>query len=136
MFASVNMVLLLRSLAVTTFMVVTLASLGKSFGLFVNPLYWLEHQVGGDGVLHFSFSFTIGLLAQLSVLSVQAKNNRKRQLLTLAFLFVVFTFDEFAQLAFPARQFSWFDLFLNYSGLFTSIICVWLIALIIKSVKK
>lgn len=108
---------LLCTLFIFLIIFVVFASIAKSLGLFTTQLLTLEHHAGGDHILHFSLSFLISYFSFWALPpSLKYKPLSIVNWSTLLLLLLVST-DEGLQYFFPTRQFSWFDMGANWSGI-------------------
>ena len=70
-----------------------------------------------DKLAHFFLVGALALLVNLSLSLSQVTIRKIKILKGSLVLLVLVTLEEFSQMLFPARSFSWFDLFANYAGI-------------------
>tara|TARA_Y100001956_G_C4109138_1_gene181509 strand:+ start:881 stop:1294 length:414 start_codon:yes stop_codon:yes gene_type:complete len=110
-------------LLVTLFLAGGSASLAKSFDVHGQVVIGLEHMVGGDWAMHLIVATTLGFFAAWSTPKTFYQYSRVPFSPWVGLLLIAVTIDEFSQLYFPLRQFSFVDLGINISGVLMGSFC-------------
>lgn len=99
------------------------ASLAKSFNVYGQLVLDMEALVGGDWVMHLIVSTTLGFFASWATPKHYFQTARIPVSPWVGLLLIAVTVDEFSQLYFPSRQFSFVDLGINLSGVLLGSFC-------------
>ncbi|MGX1926608.1 VanZ family protein [Vibrio sp. NH-7] len=92
------------------------ASLAKSFDIYGHIVAGMETLVGGDWAMHLIVATTLGFFASWATPKSFYQYSSVPISPWVGLLLIAVTIDEFSQMYFPLRQFSYSDLAINISG--------------------
>ncbi|MEH6590019.1 MAG: VanZ family protein [Halioglobus sp.] len=106
------------TLAIFFVSTILLASALRSFGYFVQDMYWLQEWLGGDKMSHCLMGFGLMLSAILIVVPRSLLSGLK----TLSSVVAILLLEEFSQLIIKTREFDIADLMVSILGASIAII--------------